>query len=136
MTQALAINSSDNIFPGTFSGVVFRSAQATPTLPAAPANVVTSAGNESGFSNEVNARPSSSDLVQIAGGAFQMGNTTGQSNEIPVDSVTLSSFHIDETEITYEKWTDVRIWGLTHGYTDLVAGRNGYTGTTNHPVEE
>jgi hypothetical protein len=45
---------------------------------------------------------------------------------------------MDITEVTFEKWTSVRDWGLTHGYTDLPVGGNGYNnpGTTNHPVTE
>ncbi|MCX6132214.1 MAG: SUMF1/EgtB/PvdO family nonheme iron enzyme [Ignavibacteriales bacterium] len=78
----------------------------------------------------------SPDLIQVVGGTFQMGSTTGNADETPAHPVALSAFYIDKTEITYEKWTDVRNWGLTHGYSDLVAGRNGYTGTTNHPVIE
>ncbi|MDP2887141.1 MAG: SUMF1/EgtB/PvdO family nonheme iron enzyme [Ignavibacteria bacterium] len=74
--------------------------------------------------------------VQVAGGTFQMGSTEAIDVASPVHSVTVGAFSIDRTEITYEKWTDVRNWGLTHGYTDLVAGRNGDRGTTNHPVTE
>jgi formylglycine-generating enzyme required for sulfatase activity len=56
-------------------------------------------------------------MVQVAGGSFVAGTTP----------VTISSFKIDKYEVTYELWTDVRNWALTHGYTDLVAG-------TNNPV--
>lgn len=78
------------------------------------------------------------DMVQVTGGTFEMGNPAAmaEGNEVPVHSVTISSFHIDKTEITYEKWTDVRNWALTHGYTDLPVGRNGYNGTANHPVTD
>ena len=76
------------------------------------------------------------DLINVAGGTFQMGSNDANDLASPPHSVTLTAFYIDKTEITYEKWTDVRNWGLTHGYTDLLAGRNGFTGTTNHPVSE
>jgi sulfatase modifying factor 1 len=76
-----------------------------------------------------------SQLAQVIGGTFQMGSTTGSSYETPVHSVTLSSFRIDVTEVTYENWTDVRNWGLKNGYTDLSAGQNGYNPSgTNNPV--
>ena len=78
--------------------------------------------------------PASSPVVQVAGGTFQMGSIDGTDGASPVHSVTVGAFSIDRTEITYEKWTEVRAWGLTHGYADLVAGNNGYRGTTNHPV--
>ena len=66
-----------------------------------------------------------------------MGSTTEWSDEIPPHSVTIGAFTIDKTEITYEKWTDVRTWGLAHGYSDLPAGGNGWQGAgMNHPVTE
>jgi len=42
-----------------------------------------------------------------------------------------TAFAMDATEVTKARWDDVRIWGATHGYTDLPAG--GSKGT-NHPV--
>jgi sulfatase modifying factor 1 len=75
------------------------------------------------------------DLVQVDGGTFQMGSNEPTDNAFPPHSVTLSAYYIDKTEITYEQWAYVRSWGLTHGYTDLQAGKNGSTGTgTNHPA--
>jgi formylglycine-generating enzyme required for sulfatase activity len=66
-----------------------------------------------------------SDMVQVAGGTFTAGSTL----------VTISSFKIDKYEVTYELWTAVRNWALTHGYTDLVTGQNGYSPSgTNNPV--
>ncbi|MBU0710527.1 VCBS repeat-containing protein, partial [bacterium] len=93
-------------------------------------------GNESGFSDEVSTTPSSFlGQVRVVGGTFQMGSTTGEDNETPVHSVTIGSFYIDRTEITYEKWIDVQSWGLMYGYTDLSAGQNGYIPSgTNNPV--
>jgi formylglycine-generating enzyme len=79
-----------------------------------------------------------SGMVGLTGGTFQMGSNDG--NDIgasPPHQVTVGGFFIDKTETTYEKWTDVRTWGLTHGYLDLVAGRNGYNGTgANQPVTQ
>jgi formylglycine-generating enzyme required for sulfatase activity len=69
----------------------------------------------------------SQDLVQVTGGTFTAGSTP----------VTISSFNIDKYEVTYELWTEVRTWALTHGYTDLPTGRNGYNPVgTNNPVTE
>jgi hypothetical protein len=51
--------------------------------------------------------------------------------------VTISSFNIDKYEVTYELWTEVRNWALTHGYTDLVAARNGWKPSrSDNPVTE
>ncbi len=57
-----------------------------------------------------------SDSVQVFGGIFHLDTTI----------VTVSSFKIDKYEVTFELWTEVRNWGLTHGYSDLPAGQNGY----------
>lgn len=76
-------------------------------------------------------------MVQVEGGTFQMGDSiSGWAYELPIHAVTIGTFYIDTTEITFEKWTDVRNWALTHGYTDVPAGRNGFNGTSNHPVTE
>ncbi len=51
--------------------------------------------------------------------------------------VSISSFNMDKYEVTYELWSDIRNWGLVHGYTDLALGRNGYNPVeTNNPVTE
>jgi sulfatase modifying factor 1 len=64
-------------------------------------------------------------MVLVAGGTFTAGST----------SVTIGGFRIDKYEVTYELWTAVRTWALTHGYTDLVAGQNGYNPVgSNNPV--
>jgi formylglycine-generating enzyme required for sulfatase activity len=68
-------------------------------------------------------------MVQVTGGTF-----FGRSGESAL--ITISSFNIDKYEVTYEKWTDVRNWALTHGYTDLVSGQNGSSNQSgaNNPV--
>jgi hypothetical protein len=53
-----------------------------------------------------------------------------------VHGVAVGSFYMDKYEVTYDKWTSVRTWGSTHGYTDLPAGSPGYSGTSNHPVTD
>jgi formylglycine-generating enzyme required for sulfatase activity len=72
------------------------------------------------------------EMVQIAGGKFQMGSGTSKNNTWePVHTVTLSTYAIDKYEITYETWTKVRNWGLLHGYTDIEYGLNGCYGDGN-----
>ncbi|GEM_PF-1893356 len=64
-------------------------------------------------------------LVQVESGTFTAGATP----------VTISTFKIDKYEVTYDLWTTVRTWALTHGYTDLTAGQNGYNPSgSNNPV--
>jgi formylglycine-generating enzyme required for sulfatase activity len=62
-------------------------------------------------------------MVTVVGGTFKASSTT----------VTIGGFKIDNYEVTYELWTDVRTWGSTNGYTDLAVGGNG---GTNNPVTE
>ena len=64
-------------------------------------------------------------MVSVTGGTFTAGSTL----------TTISSFSIGKFEVTYDLWTAVRTWGLANGYTDLVAGVNGSSGSgTNMPV--
>ena len=46
-------------------------------------------------------------LVKVDGGTFQMGSESGESNEKPVHSVTLSGYYIGETEVTQALWKAV-----------------------------
>ncbi len=92
--------------------------------------------NKSGYSNVASRRMSSLiDMVLVQGSTFQMGSSDvldiGAS---PPHSVTVGSFVIDKYEITNEKWTDIRNWGLNHGYTDLTSGGTWNLHGTNNPV--
>jgi formylglycine-generating enzyme required for sulfatase activity len=76
-------------------------------------------------------------MATVPSGAFHMGCTTGNADEQPVHSVRVDSFSIDKYEITYEKWSEVRNWGLTHGYLDIHSGRDGFNPVgENNPVTE
>jgi formylglycine-generating enzyme required for sulfatase activity len=69
----------------------------------------------------------SPNVVEIAGGTFTAGTS----------SVIINSFKIDNYEVTYDLWTEVRNWGLSNGYTDLPAGGNGYNPVgSKNPVTE
>ncbi len=46
-------------------------------------------------------------MVKVNGGTFQMGSTSGYSDETPVHNVTLSDYYIGETEVTQELWQAV-----------------------------
>lgn len=54
-----------------------------------------------------------------------MGNCMGSgesARELPVHTVYVSAFYIQNTETTEAQWEKVRAWGLDHGYTDLPLG--------------
>jgi len=75
------------------------------------------------------------EFVVIPAGSFQMGNAMADDTDItdvPIRTVTVSAFYMAKNLVTKELWDTVRTWGLTHGYTDLIAGRGK---ASNHPVQ-
>jgi formylglycine-generating enzyme required for sulfatase activity len=71
-------------------------------------------------------------MVQIPGGSFTMGVTSGDTDaDAPPITVTVSPFYIQQNETTKAQWDEVRTWGLSKGYTDLAAGVGK---ASNHPV--
>jgi formylglycine-generating enzyme len=59
----------------------------------------------------------------VPSGSFTMGRTSGDSDsDAPPITVTLSGFYIQQKETTKAEWDDVRTWGSTRGYSDLVTG--------------
>jgi len=72
----------------------------------------------------------------IPAGRFSMGNALaasddGHSNELPAHAVRLAAFRMAQHEVTKALWDEVRIWGVSHGYTDLPPGK---ANSANHPV--
>ena len=67
-------------------------------------------------------------MKYVEAGTFQMGSTTGDSDEIPVHSVTITKdYYIGETEVTQALWkavtgnsptTDGNTWSTTYGLGD------------------
>jgi TonB family protein len=58
--------------------------------------------------------PLNHEMVFVEGGTFQMGSETGEADERPVHSVTLSSFNIGKYEVTQSQWKAVM--GSTRSY--------------------
>ncbi len=46
-------------------------------------------------------------MVGVQGGTFQMGSNDGDDDEMPIHSVTLSSYYIGQTEVTQALWKAV-----------------------------
>ena len=63
-------------------------------------------------------------MIFVEGGTFQMGSSSGESDEKPVHSVTLSAFNIGKYEVTQAQWK-------------AVMGNNpsNFSGCDNCPVE-
>lgn len=70
--------------------------------PTQPSTTTTSSPVETFTANGVSFK-----MIRVEGGTFQMGSTSGGSNEKPVHQVTLSSFSIGATEVTQELWEAV-----------------------------
>ncbi len=64
------------------------------------------------------------EMVFVEGGTFQMGSSSGDSNERPVHSVTLSSFSIGKYEVTQAQWKAV-----------MENNPSSFRGCDNCPVE-
>lgn len=63
-------------------------------------------------------------MIAVEGGTFQMGSSTGDTDEQPVHEVKLSSYAIGQTEVTQELW-------------EAVMGTNpSYFKGSKHPVEK
>jgi len=88
-------------------------------------------GEDIGLFRVVN-RPST--MVLIPGGSFQMGDTFGEgpSWELPVHSVYVSAFYMDETKVTKAQWDEVANWAAANGYDISAAGGSGKG--PDHPV--
>jgi TonB family protein len=48
--------------------------------------------------------PLNHEMIFVEGGTFQMGSSSGESDEKPVHSVTLSAFNIGKYEVTQAQW--------------------------------
>jgi formylglycine-generating enzyme required for sulfatase activity len=76
------------------------------------------------------------EFMLIPGGDFVMGNQSpegmGGGDQFPVHTVNVSTFYMQNTEVTKAQWDEVRAWGLENGYTDLPTGGGK---AANHPVQ-
>lgn len=64
------------------------------------------------------------EMVFVEGGTFQMGSSSGESDEQPVHSVTLSAFNIGKYEVTQAQWKAV-----------MGSNPSNFSGCDNCPVE-
>src|ERR1019366_4820371 len=68
---------------------------------------VTSGGGGLTCTPQLGCGVASDQFSQIPTGTFQMGSTAGGSDELPVHTVTISSFNMQKTEVTQGQWRDV-----------------------------
>ncbi|MDI9380120.1 MAG: SUMF1/EgtB/PvdO family nonheme iron enzyme [Verrucomicrobiota bacterium] len=57
-------------------------------------------------------------MALIPAGTFQMGDALGEgeSDELPVHTVTVGAFYMDTCEVTKALWDEVYSWAIGHGY--------------------
>jgi formylglycine-generating enzyme required for sulfatase activity len=76
------------------------------------------------------------DMALIPAGSFTMGNcmdpNEGFSYELPLHSVYVSAFYMDQYYVTYALWQQVHNWATNHGYSFDHAGSGK---AANHPVQ-
>jgi len=74
------------------------------------------------------------DMVLIPAGSFQMGDSfdEGDSDELPVHTVTVSAFYMDQYEVTKGLWDEVAHWASAHGYD--IGPANGMGKAVDYPV--
>ena len=72
-------------------------------------------------------------MVWIPGGNFSMGDSKaeGWDAELPVHSVYVDGFYMDQTEVTKAQWDAVYNWAVAHGYSFDNVGSGK---AANHPV--
>jgi formylglycine-generating enzyme len=75
-----------------------------------------------------------SGMALIPAGWFTMGNTFGEgyAGELPLHTVYLSAFYMDQYEVTKALWDAVYNWAITNGY-DFELGAQGKS--NNHPTQ-
>jgi formylglycine-generating enzyme required for sulfatase activity len=70
-----------------------------------------------------------SGMVLIPAGSFTMGGSG--SDELPLHTVYVSAFAMDQYEVTKAQWDEVYNWATNHGYSFDYGARGK---ATNHPV--
>lgn len=76
----------------------------------------------------------SGSMVLIPAGSFSMGdafNAEGDADELPVHTVSISSFYMDKYEVTSNLWAEVYTWATNKGYS---FGPGWAAKGANHPV--
>ena len=76
-------------------------------------------------------------MALIPAGSFEMGNTLSASNdgdtdELPVHTVSVREFYMDKYEVSKALWDEVASWAGSHGYDINTGSASGKA--TNHPV--
>ncbi|MDB4808999.1 formylglycine-generating enzyme family protein [Verrucomicrobiales bacterium] len=76
--------------------------------------------------------PAPAGMVLIPAGDFQMGRQSGSggADELPLHTVMVSAFYLDQFEVTKALWDEVKTYADAYGYTFSNSG----SGVGDHPV--
>ena len=56
------------------------------------------------------------EMKLIPNGSFRIGGYGFVDDEVPSHYVTMPSYYMDETEVTYEYWFEIANWAKANGY--------------------
>ena len=75
-------------------------------------------------------------MVLIPAGDFTMGDSfnEGEADELPLHTVTVSAFYMDQYETTRAKWIEVYYWALDNGYDFRNIGFASFDSSPVHTV--
>jgi formylglycine-generating enzyme required for sulfatase activity len=99
--------------------------------------------NDGGASNNIVSRTftvavnqaSLANMVPIPGGSFIMGDTRDGSKDAPTNTVTVSPFEMDQTEVPYDLWLRVYQYATTNTTFVYSFDHPGLGKASNYPVE-
>ena len=85
--------------------------------------------------NQIIAVNPPSGMALVPAGSFAMGDTFGEgsSYELPVHTVYVSAFYMDQNDVSLTQWQQVHNWATNHGYVFEYVGQGK---AANHPVQE
>jgi formylglycine-generating enzyme required for sulfatase activity len=77
--------------------------------------------------------PTTNAMALIPAGSFTMGDTLdGETDALPLHTVYVSAFYMDQYDVTYALWQQVYSWATNHGYGFDYAGSGK---AANHPAQ-
>jgi formylglycine-generating enzyme required for sulfatase activity len=126
----------------TLPATSFTGAVGSGIAPGTNQKITWNAGTDwpTNFSTNIRFRVTADDanapsgMALIPAGSFTMGDTfnEGWSNELPLHTVYVSAFYMDQYDVTLALWQQVYNWAITHGYSFDKAGSGK---AANHPVQ-
>jgi formylglycine-generating enzyme required for sulfatase activity len=99
LTDTSGKYSISSVNPGTYTVTASRTGYTSGSV-----NVTVTAGGTTTGSISLIPGTANPGMILVPGGTFQMGSTAGNTNEIPIHTVTLTSFYLDAKEVTVAQY--------------------------------